>query len=159
LAAKSPPKGLRLEKLQPGHIPAILEIEKHANAAPWSERSFENELTHEHGVFLVAFIGADLVGYAGMWLVVDEAHITTVAVDPEFRRQGIARRLMVELLARAHDAGMLGATLEVRAGNEAAIGLYEALGFVRSAVRRRYYPDNKEDAVVMWLYDLERALP
>lgn len=152
-------KGLRLASLKPEHIPQILEIEKRANTAPWSERSFQNELTHEHGVFLVAYSGAKIVGYAGMWLVVDEAHITTVAVDPDHQRRGIGRKLMIELLARAREAGMAGATLEVRAGNAAAIGLYEGLGFVRAAVRRRYYPDNKEDAVVMWLHDLGNDSP
>lgn len=147
-------KPLRFETLQEAHIPAILEIEKRTNTAPWSERSFRNELNHAHGIFLTAFLAGEIVGYGGVWLVVDEAHVTTVAVAEEQRRQGIGQKLMVELLERAKARGMTCSTLEVRAGNHPAILLYEKLGFVRSALRKGYYPDNREDAVVMWLHDL-----
>ena len=92
-------------------------------------------------------------------MVVDEAHITTIAVAPDRHRMGIGERLVVDLLLRARERGMVCSTLEVRAGNLAAIGLYEKLGYVRSAVRKRYYPDNHEDAVVMWLEGLESWEP
>jgi len=147
-------KNLRFEALREEHLPAVLEIEKQANSAPWSERSFRNELDHEHGIFLVALGGGQVVGYGGVWLVVDEAHVTNVAVNPSLRRQGIGRRLMVELLKRAKERGMTCSTLEVRASNEAAIRLYEQLGYKITGHRRGYYPDNREDAAVMWLYEL-----
>jgi ribosomal-protein-alanine N-acetyltransferase len=131
-----------------------LEIEKEANPAPWSEASFRNELDNRQSVFLVCFQGPEMVGFGGLWKVIDEAHITTVAVAPAHRRKGIGWALMVELLERAKDAGMSCSTLEVRAGNEAAIELYEKLGYTTAARRRRYYPDNREDAMVMWLHDL-----
>ncbi len=88
-------------------------------------------------------------------MLVDEAHITTLAVDPEHRRKGIAERLTVELLQTARDRGMLCATLEVRASNIGAIELYRKIGFEEAAIRKRYYPDNQEDALIMWLYRLD----
>lgn len=147
-------KTLRFERLEEAHIPAILDIEKEVNSAPWSERSFRNELTHPHGVFLAAIAEGKVVGYGGLWMVVDEAHITTVAVAKESQRQGLGRRLMIELLNRAKTAGMACSTLEVRAGNDPAIKLYENLGYVVAARRKSYYPDNQEDALVMWLHEL-----
>lgn len=145
---------LRFEPLQEAHIPAILAIEAQTNTAPWSERSFRNELDHKRGFFLVAINQGQVIGYGAIWLVIDEAHITTVAVAPEHQRKGIGERLMVALLKEAKERGMTCSTLEVRAGNEAAIRLYEKLGYVISARRKGYYPDNREDAIVMWLYDL-----
>jgi [ribosomal protein S18]-alanine N-acetyltransferase len=145
---------LRFEPLREERIPSILEIERQVNTAPWSERSFHNELDHPQGIFLTAIADGELAGYGGVWMVVDEAHITTVAVDPDRWRQGIGQRLMIELLQRSKQKGMTCSTLEVRAGNTAAITLYEKLGYVVAARRKSYYPDNKEDAIVMWLYEL-----
>jgi len=150
---------VKLEPLRESHIPAILTIEKVVNGAPWSEKSFRNELGHPHGIFLVALLDHRVVGYGGVWLVIDEAHITTVAVSESHRRQGIGRALMFELLRKAKEAGMVCSTLEVRAGNEAAIDLYEKLGYRTTARRKGYYPENKEDALVMWLYELQTWEP
>jgi ribosomal-protein-alanine N-acetyltransferase len=150
---------LRFEPLQEAHIASILAIEGRTNTAPWSDRSFRNELDHERGIFLVAILSGEVVGYGGVWLVIDEAHVTTVAVAPEHQRKGIGERLMIELLRKAKERGMLCSTLEVRAGNTAAITLYEKLGFTISATRKGYYPDNREDAIVMWLHDLEHWEP
>ena len=146
---------LRLESLAEGHLSEILAIENAVNGSPWSERSFRNEIDHRHGIFRVALEDGRVVGYGGIWLVVDEAHVTNVAVAPAFQRRGIGRRLMVDLLTLAREAGMACSTLEVRAGNVAAIDLYEKLGFERTAVRRGYYPDNREDALVMWRHRLD----
>ena len=150
---------LRFEPIREDRIPLILEIERQVNTAAWSERSFRNELDHKHGIFLTAIEKGDVVGYGGVWLVVDEAHITTIAVEPAHQRLGIGQRLVIELLNAAREKGMTCATLEVRAGNEAAIQLYKKLGFEIAATRKGYYPDNKEDAVVMWLYDLSAWEP
>ncbi len=152
-------KTLRLERLREEHIPAILQIEKVANGAPWSERSFRNELSHPHGVFFTALLEGKVVGYGGVWLLVDEAHITTVAVEETLRRNGIGRRIMLDLLKAAKERGMTCSTLEVRAGNVGAIKLYEGLGYAVTATRKGYYPDNKEDAVVMWMYELDKWEP
>lgn len=145
------PPTLRLVPLAEEHIPELLRIENLSNTAPWSEQSFRNELGHAHGIFLVALVGGAPVGYGCLWLVIDEAHITTLAVDPEHRRQGIARRLLKDMLFEAKKRGAVCATLEVRAGNSAASSLYESLGFERRAVRPKYYPDNREDAAILWL--------
>lgn len=150
---------IRLVPLEEKYIPSIVEIDKRSEAVPWSEASFQNELSHPHGVFYVAVDSDEVVGYAGMWLIIDEAHITTIAVSPERRREGIGRILMVALLEEAKRRGIVCSTLEVRAGNVAAIMLYERLGYLRVAVRRAYYPDNREDALVMWLYDLQGWTP
>lgn len=151
-----PASPVRFEELNEGHISKILEIEGRTNGAPWSERAFRNELSHTDRIFLVALKGLEVVGYGGVWLVIDEAHVTTLAVDAAQRRQRIGERLMIELLDRSQAAGMVCSTLEVRAGNEAAIKLYEKLGYRETAKRKGYYPDNREDAIVMWLYDLDR---
>lgn len=148
-------KPLRFEALRADHIPRVLEIENRTNGAPWSERAFQNELTHSDRIFLVAISGGSIVGYGGVWLVIDEAHVTTLAVAEELRRQGIGGKLMIELLEKSKESGMVCSTLEVRAGNDPAIKLYEKLGYKQIARRKGYYPDNKEDAIVMWLYDLD----
>jgi ribosomal-protein-alanine N-acetyltransferase len=146
---------LRFQDLTPEAIPAILAIEQESNSSPWSEKSFRNELDNPHKIFLVAYVDGQVVGYGGIWLVVDEAHVTNIAVSPPNRKLGIGRRLMVKLLQGAQEAGMTCSTLEVRASNTAAIDLYLQLGYQETARRKRYYPDNQEDAVVMWLYDLQ----
>lgn len=151
--------GIVITKLQEPHIPAILEIENAVHGAPWSESAFRNELDHPCGTMHVALDSGSVVGYGGMWLVVDECHIITLTVDPQRRRQGIGQKLMLSLLNEAIRQGMTCATLEVRAGNAAAIQLYERLGFVQVAVRKRYYPDNHEDGVIMWLYHLTEWEP
>jgi ribosomal-protein-alanine N-acetyltransferase len=152
-------RSLRFEPLKQFHIPQVVEIEKQCNTAPWSEKSFTNELTNKQSIFLVVFLGSKIVGYGGLWLCVDEAHITTIAVSPESRRAGVGKAIMVQLLRRAQESGMTCSTLEVRAGNQAAIELYKQLGYIETARRKGYYPDNKEDAVVMWLYALQEWTP
>ncbi len=150
---------LRFEPLAVQHLPAILEIEAASNPAPWSEQSFRNELTNPQSVFLVVLADGNVAAYGGYWRCIDEAHITTVAVAPSRRREGIGRRLMAELLLRARDEGMICSTLEVRAGNQPAVSLYEELGYAVCARRKNYYPDNREDALVMWLHHLDQWAP
>ena len=145
---------LRFERLAEHHIAEVVEIEKVSNGSPWSDRAFRNELDHEHSVFLVALEGGEVVGYGGVWLVIDEAHIVNVAVREDRRRQRIGHQLVEKLLDTARESGMKTASLEVRAGNEGAIRLYENMGFVTTNRRKRYYPDNREDALVMWLFNL-----
>lgn len=145
---------LRFAKLAPEHIDSILEIEAISNPAPWTKESFQHELTNPNSRFYVGLLDGKLIGYGAIWLVVDEAHIITLSVDPDLRRHGYGRQLVEVLLDEARESGMTCATLEVRAGNAAAISLYESFGFQTAAKRRGYYPNNKEDALVMWLYSL-----
>ena len=108
---------LSFEKLNEKHLPSILEIEKTTNPSPWSEESFRNELNNAQSIFYAAFLGAEIVGFGGVWKVIDEAHVTTVAVKEEHRRNGYGWELMVRLLEEAKEQGMTCSTLEVRAGN------------------------------------------
>lgn len=148
-------KGIRLVPLADAHIGPILEIEIASNGSPWSEKSFRNELDNPQSEFLVAVSGTTPVGFGGVWICIDEAHITNLAVAASRRGEGIGKGLVKELLGRAADRGATCATLEVRAGNEPAIALYRSLGFDVVSVRKRYYPDNREDALIMWRYQLE----
>lgn len=152
-------KGVRFEPLRAEHIAAVLAVEAQCQSSPWSERSFRNELDQKQSVFLVAVLGGEVVGYAGAWILADEAHITTLAVAPSHRRQGLGIQLMEEVLSRAVERDAICSTLEVRAGNEAALRLYEGMGYARCGLRKGYYPDNREDAVVMWLHDLAPFAP
>lgn len=145
---------MRLGALEERHIKEVQAIEQIAQPAPWSERSFRNELNHPGGIFLVCETSKGVVGYGGAWVVADECHIITVTVTPDSQRQGIGSKLVSELLHRSLEKGATCATLEVRAGNSGAIQLYEKFGFSQVGVRKKYYPDNQEDAIVMWLYDL-----
>lgn len=120
-------------------------------SVPWSEKSFEHEIKENCLAFyLVAEIGGRLVGYAGLWCIRDEGHITNVAVHPEFRRKRIGETLISVLLAHTVTNGILSHTLEVRASNEAAISLYMKFGFKPAGMRKSYYEDNGEDAIIMW---------
>lgn len=147
-------KGVRFVALVKEHIERILEIEKESNGSPWSAKSFEREIGHAPTEFVVAKMSGEIIGFAGAWIIADECHITTIAVTTNHRRQGLGKKMMDEILERSKDRGALCATLEVRSGNEAAIKMYESLGFSISGKRKAYYPDNKEDAVIMWLNDL-----
>ncbi len=149
---------LRISKLEERHIAEIHEIERQSQSSPWAEQSFRNEIGHELGLFIVAEDSNGVVGFAVAWIVVDELHIINIGVLPERRRNGVGRKLILELLLQSKDRGALCATLEVRASNEPAIKLYESFGFKNVGVRKCYYPDNKEDAVVMWLYEFDEDL-
>lgn len=147
-------EALRIEPMAETHLPSVIEIEKVSNGAPWSEASFRREIVNPQAHYFVVLENSRVAGFAGFWTLVDEAHITTIAVRPEDRGKGMGRSLMNKILTQAAELGMSCATLEVRAGNMRAIGLYESLGFLNSGVRKNYYPDNREDAVIMWRYGL-----
>jgi ribosomal-protein-alanine N-acetyltransferase len=133
-----------------GDLPAVLEIERASFRTPWPPHAYRTELeTNRLATYLVARIDGRVVGYGGMWLMVDEAHITTFAVDPAWRRQGIGERLLMAMLDIAIARGAREATLEVRLSNMAARRLYEKYGLRPVGVRPRYYSDDQEDALVM----------
>jgi ribosomal-protein-alanine N-acetyltransferase len=143
-------------------IPAVAAIEGRSFPIPWSEEALYGELSAGHAArYLVLEEGrgesARIVAYGGYWKVLDEAHITNLAVDPEERGRGLGRHLVRSLMGHAAGEGIRRATLEVRVGNVAARRLYESLGFVAVALRKRYYADNGEDAVIMWLEEMDRA--
>ena len=134
-------------------LDAICAIEQACFAVPWTRADFEGELQNPLALYLVAVDAAapDVpAGYAGAWIVVDECHITNVAVSPSFRRRGAARELLTKLLEQAQLRGARAATLEVRPSNAAALALYTSMGFVQEGRRRRYYSDTGEDALILW---------
>ncbi|MDP8960795.1 MAG: ribosomal protein S18-alanine N-acetyltransferase [Actinomycetota bacterium] len=138
------------------HLGAVHAIESSVYRRPWSTRMFASELAQRDSrVYLVALRGRRVLGYSGMVLVDDEAHITTVVVAPQFRRQGIGTALVASLLRAARKRGMEAASLEVRVGNNAAQALYRRFGFAPVGVRPRYYEDTNEDALIMWLHGVQ----
>ena len=129
---------------------AIDSIERRAYRTPWSRSMFASELAKASSICLGAWEGERLVGYVVNSRYVDAWHVMNVAVDPDYQRRGIATRLLGRLFELTRDDQRRGYTLEVRVSNADAIGLYENLGFVRQGIRRAYYTDNREDALIMW---------
>ncbi len=128
----------------------VQEIERASFPVPWPANAFRHELTQNRNArYVVAREDGRAVGYAGLWLMVDEAHITTFAVLPDQRRRKIGERMLQRLFEIAEEMGGEWLTLEVRVSNLAAQRLYEKYGFRRTGVRRRYYSDNNEDALIM----------
>lgn len=132
-------------------IAPMAALDRVCFSMPWSEASFAHEIKTNHLAFyLVAEIDGALVGYAGMWAVVDEGHITNVATHPHYRQKGIASAMVALLIETSKEAGISSHTLEVRASNQSAIQLYTKLGFEAIGIRKKYYEDNGEDAIIMW---------
>lgn len=141
---------LRVAPMGVEDIPAVHAIESASFSVPWPSYAFRQEIeTNRLARYVVAREGDAIVGYAGIWLMVDEAHITTFAVAPEHRRAGIGETLLQSLLALSAEVGASVATLEVRVSNMPARRLYEKYGFRPVGVRPRYYTDNGEDALIM----------
>jgi [ribosomal protein S18]-alanine N-acetyltransferase len=143
---------IEIRRLDLRDLTGIERIERASYPTPWSRSMFAGEIAKPSSVCLGAFDGdtGALVGYLIVSRYVDAWHVMNVAVDPEHRRQGIAGRLLSELFSRTSDDGHRGYTLEVRVSNDEAIRLYEKLGFRSRGVRRGYYTDNREDALIMW---------
>ncbi len=130
----------------------IVEIEQLSFTLPWSRSSFYQELTNNrYARYIVMEYDGQIIGYCGMWLVMDEAHITNIAVLPEFRGKKLGEALMKQAMALAREEGAQTMTLEVRVSNNVAQSLYRKLGFLNGGIRKRYYSDNQEDALVMWV--------
>ncbi len=133
------------------HIDDIMVVENLSFSIPWVRDAFVEEITkNKFALYISAKIDKKVVGYAGMWKVIDEGHITNVAVHPEFRKCRIGSELMERLISEAKEAGVNTMTLEVRKGNFAAQRLYKNFGFTVEGVRKAYYADNGEDALIMW---------
>ena len=144
------PLDLRITPMSLEDIPEVHEIERASFPVPWPSYAFRQELeTNRMAHYLVARAESGIVAYGGIWLMVDEAHVTSFAVAPDHRRSGIGGRLMLELMELSVHLGARVATLEVRLSNEAARLLYGRFGFRPVGVRPRYYSDNGEDALIM----------
>ena len=129
----------------------IMALEKASFTAPWSRNAFTGELTDNHFArYLVMQLGDDIIGYGGMWIIIDEAHVTNIAVSPTYRGMKLGERLLRFMMAVAATEGARKMTLEVRVSNFSAKNLYHKLGFVEAGLRKGYYTDNREDAIIMW---------
>jgi [ribosomal protein S18]-alanine N-acetyltransferase len=139
-----------VDEMRIADIAAVHRIERMSFATPWPAYAFEQELTaNRMARYVVARSGSEVVGFGGLWLMVDEAHITTFGVHPDWRRQGAGRRILLALVDLALELRAARMTLEVRAGNTAAQALYAELGFEITGRRVAYYSDDGEDALVM----------
>ena len=142
--------GLWYREMMPEDARAVEQVEVACFSMPWSRESFWQEAANEQTFYLLALWGERIVGYGGTYILSGESQITNVAVHPDFRRKGVAMGLMKGLISESVARGASAMTLEVRCSNEAAIALYEKFGFRSAGLRRRYYIDNGEDAIIMW---------
>lgn len=149
---------LIVRKMTVEDVPAAHAIDVSSFTLPWPERSFRFEVTDNPAARCwVAELDGRVVGMLVLWMIVDEAHIASLATHPEFRRQGIAKQLLEDALDNAYVEGARTAFLEVRAGNEAARRIYRKFDFEEVGRRERYYKDNNEDAILMTLKSLPLA--
>ena len=149
--------GLAIEPMRRRHVKWVMPIERAVHMKPWTPGVLQSEIdlvAKGERYYVVLKFDATIIGYAGLMFVADEAHVTNIAVDPEFQRRGLARLLLVHLANEAIERGSEALTLEVRVSNVAAQGLYREFGFAPAGVRQRYY-ENTEDALVMWAHDIQ----
>ena len=142
---------IKVRVMKEEDIEDILEMERECFATPWSRESFEMELKNKFARYVVAEIDGKVVGYGGLWLIIDEAHITNIAVREEYRKMDVGSHILSALVAISLKRDIKSMTLEVRESNVAAIRLYEKYDFKEAGVRPKYYSDNNEDAIIMWL--------
>lgn len=139
-----------IRRMELKDLDAVAAIEAATFARPWSRASFEQELTRNVAArYLVAELDGQVVGYAGAWIILDESHVTNIAIEETFRGRGIGKQLTAGLMQYLSNLGAAYATLEVRVSNERAQNLYRGLGFVSIGKRKKYYEDNNEDAFLM----------
>ncbi|HSQ87338.1 ribosomal protein S18-alanine N-acetyltransferase [Romboutsia sp.] len=141
---------LIIEKMTSKDIDGVFEVEKNCFVHHWSKDAFKKELNNDVARYLVAKIDEKVVGYVGIWFVMDEGHITNVAVHSDYRGKKIGDELVKELVELCRQNNIVSMTLEVRVSNIVAQNLYKKYGFKLAGIRKEYYSDNKEDAMIMW---------
>lgn len=145
--------GIKLRKMELGDVEKVVGIEKLSFPTPWSTYAFTCEiLDNDFANYFVLTLESDenIIGYGGMWIILDEAHITNIAITPAHRGQRLGELLLRHMMNAAKAKGVERITLEVRVSNTSAQKLYERLGFKSAGIRKGYYIDNKEDAIIMW---------
>jgi len=149
---------LELKPLTNEHLPGILEIDRLCFGGLWSENAYSLELDSPNSDLLGLFVPTDtpLAAMGCLWAILEEAHITVLAVHPQYQGQGFGQALLYSLLIAACDRGLERATLEVASSNLAAISLYQKFGFKTAGLRRQYYKDTGEDALILWRGDLQQ---
>lgn len=143
---------IQIEPMRVRDLDAVLAIERTSFPTPWSRYAYLSELLENDRAYYIVARTSDrkVAGYTGMWLILDEGHITTIAVHPLYRGRGVGRQLLEAAEAIARERGALRITLEVRVSNIIAQSLYEKTGYVNVGIRPGYYRDNNEDAIIMW---------
>lgn len=139
-----------LRRMNANDIDNVCLIEQRVFPSPWSRESFAEEMQNHLAVYMVAESAGRVIGYIGAWHVLDEGHITNLAVEAEWRRQGVGAHLLDAMETQLYRDGVRRITLEVRVSNTPALALYHHRGYRERGVRRRYYQDNGEDAYIMW---------
>lgn len=133
------------------HVDEVTEIEASSFRTPWSKEAFVNELQRNKcAKYRVLTHVGKVIAYGGMWIIVDEAHITNIAVHPQYRGKGIGQIIVEDMINQGRNLNVASMTLEVRTSNIAAIRLYSKFGFKEEAIRKGYYADTGEDAIIMW---------
>ncbi|MCU9615316.1 ribosomal protein S18-alanine N-acetyltransferase [Caldibacillus lycopersici] len=133
-------------------LDAILAIDHASFSAPWSSEAFIRELTmNPYALYIGCELNGKIVAYGGVWIIADEAHITNIAVLPEYRGRKLGEQLMMKMMETLIVKGAKKATLEVRVSNIVAQNLYRKFGFMNGGIRKGYYSDNHEDALIMWV--------
>lgn len=156
---KSLQRPLDIAQMRMEDIPEVLRVEALCFTTPWPRNAFQNELTENKlAHYFVGRVNDQIVAYGGLWVILEDAHITTVAVHPSFQRMRYGERILVCLLDQAIDRGACWVTLEVRESNAGAQNLYKKYGFTVVNTRRGYYSDNDENALVMWAGNLKGAV-
>lgn len=134
------------------HLQDVLLISNVSFPIAWSRDSFEKELLNMFAKYFVAVKDGSVLGYGGMWIIIDEAHITNIAVHPDYRGTGIGDSILKAMIKQCEYQMVTAMTLEVRSSNEPAKNLYKKYGFKEEGIRKAYYEDNHEDALIMWKY-------
>lgn len=156
---KSLDRSLDISPMRVDDIPDVLRVESMCFATPWPRNAFHNELTENKlAHYFIGRINDEVIGYGGLWVILEDAHITTVAVHPSHQCRRYGERLLVRLLDESIERGACWVTLEVRESNTAAQNLYKKYGFTVVNTRRGYYSDNDENALVMWAGNLKGAV-
>ena len=133
------------------HLPEVIEIESNSFPTPWTFSSYYYEIENNNlADYIVVLKDNKVIGYAGVWLIIDEVHLTTIAVAEQYRGQQLGEMLIIELIRRVKIKGGTRMTLEVRPSNLSAQSLYTRMGFISYGLRKGYYTDNNEDAIIMW---------
>ncbi|RAL22031.1 ribosomal protein S18-alanine N-acetyltransferase [Thermoflavimicrobium daqui] len=133
-------------------LSSILDVEVNSFSAPWPKQAFYNELVrNQFAHYTVVTINDKVIGYCGLWIILDEAHITNIAIHPNYRGKGLGEATLMYVMETAKMLGANKMTLEVRVSNHIAQSLYKKMGFVPSGIRPKYYSDNQEDALIMWV--------
>jgi len=152
------PLEIHVSPMRRRHLRAVLRIEGQVYPTPWTHGLFVSELAlRSTRAYVIARVGREVVGYAGLMMSLSDGHITTIAVDPDWQRQGMATRLLVALAREAIARRATALTLEVRLSHRGAQRLYQRFGFVSVGVRKGYYADTGEDALIMWAHDVDKA--